>query len=379
MTLIRTKLAAVLLLILLAPALADDPTPPVLPHAFYGTITIDSAAAPVGTVIIATIDGVEKGRITTTVAGQYGGPTLDEGKLVVSGSASDEGKTVIFTVAGQTAGTALWHSSGVTELPLAATSPPSSNPPSGGSSGSSGGSGNGGLPPAKNEPVDTPDKQIRSVAQVKAGQSAKLEFLKSATHAVLDIQITVKNPITNLKITVSKLVGKPAEVTNPASSNKKVHSYLEIDKGNFVNADIESAKINFKVEKAWVVKNKIDVATIALSRYIETGWQKLDTFKSAEDETNYYFAASTLGFSVFAITGEVLPGQTPQQEPQSDQSADQQPEAPSDQSGQENNQQSPSTPVAVPWLPIAVLGALVILGIYFMFVKPSKKLKVKKK
>ena len=39
---------------------------PQLPHIFYGDITINGNPAPAGTVVIAKVAGVEKGRITTT-------------------------------------------------------------------------------------------------------------------------------------------------------------------------------------------------------------------------------------------------------------------------------------------------------------------------
>ena len=38
---------------------------PQLPHIFYGDITINGSPAPVGTVVIANVNGVEKGRVTT--------------------------------------------------------------------------------------------------------------------------------------------------------------------------------------------------------------------------------------------------------------------------------------------------------------------------
>lgn len=70
-------------------AVAQDGEP-TLPHQFYGTVKIRTTEtgtnvnAPVGTVVSAKVDGVEKGRITVNTPGKYGGPTLAEGKLLVS-------------------------------------------------------------------------------------------------------------------------------------------------------------------------------------------------------------------------------------------------------------------------------------------------------
>jgi len=63
-------------------------TPPQLPHIFYGNVTNGGAVVPVNTIIIAKVDGVEKGRVTVSVAGEYGGPNALDKKLLVQGSFS---------------------------------------------------------------------------------------------------------------------------------------------------------------------------------------------------------------------------------------------------------------------------------------------------
>jgi hypothetical protein len=45
---------------------------PQLPHAFYGTVTIGGAPAPAGTVVTATVDGVEVGRVELARPGIIG-------------------------------------------------------------------------------------------------------------------------------------------------------------------------------------------------------------------------------------------------------------------------------------------------------------------
>ena len=57
-------------------------TQPQLPHFFYGTAKVDSTDLPSGSVIIAKVSNVEKGRLTTTT-GEYGGPSDSDDKLVV--------------------------------------------------------------------------------------------------------------------------------------------------------------------------------------------------------------------------------------------------------------------------------------------------------
>ena len=76
---------------------------PSQPNEFYGTVTLNGADAPVGTVINAYIDGELSGTIDVTTSGEYGEmPDLDY--LKVNGNESeDEGKTITFTVCGAAA------------------------------------------------------------------------------------------------------------------------------------------------------------------------------------------------------------------------------------------------------------------------------------
>jgi len=120
-------LIIVALLLCAFPAHADMPT---LPHAFYGTLTINDSAAAVGTVVKAKVGGVECGSITTTVAGQYGGSGAFEQKLAVSGEIAT-GATIYFYANNIEADQTYAFSSGdVTELNLTVEAPPDTTAPS---------------------------------------------------------------------------------------------------------------------------------------------------------------------------------------------------------------------------------------------------------
>jgi hypothetical protein len=73
---------------------------PQLPEAYYGTITINGIPAPAGTEIIAMINGIEKGRFTTTAVGIYGGSGTFDPKLIVAGDEFDVGRTITFRING---------------------------------------------------------------------------------------------------------------------------------------------------------------------------------------------------------------------------------------------------------------------------------------
>ncbi len=108
---------------------------PPLPHAFYGSVTIDGEPAPVGAVISAAGDGVEtntlQNPITTTVEGSYG---IDSKMLLVQ---AEEGAVITFYVNGISTGqTIQWQSDTTNRVDLSVTTGASpgdgETPPSGG-------------------------------------------------------------------------------------------------------------------------------------------------------------------------------------------------------------------------------------------------------
>lgn len=102
---------------------------PPLPHLFFGTLTVGSIEASVGTVVEARVGGVVRGSLTTTVSGLYGGPSGADAKLVVQGDIA-AGSTIEFFVDGVKAGqTFAFSIKGVTELNLTAAAPPPPPPP----------------------------------------------------------------------------------------------------------------------------------------------------------------------------------------------------------------------------------------------------------
>jgi len=95
---------------------------PALPHAFYGTLTINGLAAPAGTQVWATgtgvLTGVPQNPLTTTAAGEYGNSGM---YLLAQGDIMD-GATLTFLVNGvPSSQTAVWHSGHTTALNLSTT------------------------------------------------------------------------------------------------------------------------------------------------------------------------------------------------------------------------------------------------------------------
>lgn len=79
-------ISALLLIFMLAGAVSAVPP---IPMEFQGSVTIDGSSAPAGTVIIAKINSMERGRITTTTAGTYGSSGAFGDRLEVHGTEAD--------------------------------------------------------------------------------------------------------------------------------------------------------------------------------------------------------------------------------------------------------------------------------------------------
>lgn len=83
-------------------------------YKFYGTATIDGYSAPVGTIIQAMINGVERGRTTVAVLGQYGSGSGYSNNLEVPFTTSDAGRYIVFYLNGRQASQQVLVSSGGT-------------------------------------------------------------------------------------------------------------------------------------------------------------------------------------------------------------------------------------------------------------------------
>ena len=94
---------------------------PPLPHAFYGSVTINGSPAPIGTRVEAIGEGVIPNTpgnpIMVTDPGEYGGPGGLDPKLVVQGDIAD-GTVLTFYVDGVYAEEVAWHGRDVTQLNL---------------------------------------------------------------------------------------------------------------------------------------------------------------------------------------------------------------------------------------------------------------------
>jgi len=120
---------------------------------------------------------------------------------------------------------------------------------------------------------------------------------------LVEFQLQVRNKVNNVKITINRLDRKPTTIVHEIEG--KVYQYIEINKTNLVDDDIEKVKIKFRVNKTWIAKNRIDKTMVSLYRY-ENGWEKLPTQLVDEDDEHVYYEAETNKLSIFAIAGKTI-------------------------------------------------------------------------
>jgi len=125
---------------------------------------------------------------------------------------------------------------------------------------------------------------------------------------IKQIQIEVNNPAQNVKITVTKHDGKPAEVIVEKSG--KVYQYLQIGAENFDNT-LDKATIEFRVGRTWVAGVELEKNDIAVSRYNEAAnkWNELTTTYTESDNDYYYYEVELDEFSYFAISEKAVVGE----------------------------------------------------------------------
>ena len=141
-----------------------------------------------------------------------------------------------------------------------------------------------------------------TIPLILPGRRANVTIEKTEDMAITFLSIQVNNSVNNVRINIIKLPGKPAYVVHELKG--KVYHYIEINKSDIRDEDINKTLIRFRVEKSWINANNINESTIALNRYTADGWKRLPTIKISEDGENVYFEAEFSGLSLFAITGE---------------------------------------------------------------------------
>ncbi|MFB6190026.1 MAG: PGF-pre-PGF domain-containing protein, partial [Candidatus Nanohaloarchaea archaeon] len=166
---------------------------------------------------------------------------------------------------------------------------------SGGGGGSGQGSGSGSK--QDDQKAQEPTKISRSVI-IGRGKSEKLD-IGAETVGSMRIEAASSSEVIG-SLEYEEKSSRPSSVESDPEG--KAYKYIRIEKNNFDNRQVESVEFRFKVSKGWINSNNIAPKTVKLQRY-NSGWLQLDTRVRSEDAGNYYYTATSPGFSVFSVTG----------------------------------------------------------------------------
>jgi len=165
-----------------------------------------------------------------------------------------------------------------------------SNPGGSGGSGSGGGGGGSAAP-----------AELNFFSEIFPVAKSKL-VVKNSNEKLIVSQVLVElnKELEDVKIKVVEVDGKQEE-EKKLSSKIKSYKTLSVEHANLEDEDIDSADINFKVEKTWVLNNKFSKKDINLYRYNSNKWNKLKTTYTTFDSDYYYYVAESPGLSLFVV------------------------------------------------------------------------------
>ncbi|MEM2933996.1 MAG: PGF-pre-PGF domain-containing protein [Methanocellales archaeon] len=182
------------------------------------------------------------------------------------------------------------------------TSIPSASPPSA----SIGSSSSGGGGAAAGEPYENiAAKEVGYIWNISPGVNIARK-MEAEEHGIVELSFTYQTSLGEIVIMVEKLRGRSAFVNldPPGIVYEHVNIWVSIPSQRY----LENAIIKFKIEKNWLDNKNVKPHQIALYRYSNSSWHKLNTTMISQSSTHIYYSSNTHGFSPFAIVAELDTG-----------------------------------------------------------------------
>ena len=145
------------------------------------------------------------------------------------------------------------------------------------------------------DPMD--DTAIAVAKGLAAGENVTLG-LDPSLSAIYQIQVTAKGSIATLLVT-ARTTGSP-ESAVPAPDGI-VYQFIEVTLFKTTDDHVDHAEMMFTVPLAWLEANGVTPANVVLYRWHDGAWQPLPTTFVKSEGGKAYFAATSPGFSLFAI------------------------------------------------------------------------------
>ncbi|MBU2590017.1 MAG: PGF-pre-PGF domain-containing protein, partial [Nanoarchaeota archaeon] len=124
-----------------------------------------------------------------------------------------------------------------------------------------------------------------------------IKISKPNEMGINEIELIAKEEISNVKFSVEKFSGKPADVDK---ADGEVLYYLNID-APMAQGKLKQAKIRFDVSKKWMDDKNIGSSEIVMMKFTDK-WVNLKTSEIGGTADAKTFEAITSGFSFFVIT-----------------------------------------------------------------------------
>jgi PGF-pre-PGF domain-containing protein len=161
----------------------------------------------------------------------------------------------------------------------------------------------------KTSSPSTPAKKAEEKIEEKKEEKSEVTGLLTAekdellTFEVNKDNVAVNEIILDCDDDSTKVTVSATELGSLPEPEGTVHSYIEIN-ATVSDDNITSAKVRFVVFKSWLEENGITKDDIVLLRY-SGEWQTLPTIIFEEKDEYIEFEATSLGFSVFAVSSMV--------------------------------------------------------------------------
>lgn len=166
------------------------------------------------------------------------------------------------------------------------------------SQGSSSSSGIGGpLSTEKYENIEFKDYFIKYVLK----DQKNLFKFSHENNSIMSVSIVTRLNVGETKVIIEMLNGTSTMVKKPAPGIVYRNVNIWVGDDASFHKNLIEGKVDFKVEKDWLINNSVASDSIELLRYSDT-WTNLSTELTKEDEVYVYYTAVTPDFSNFAIS-----------------------------------------------------------------------------
>lgn len=176
--------------------------------------------------------------------------------------------------------------------------------------------GNGGSGGGVSGAATTVKTQTVSIPSILPGSPNLVKLADPQDYSLTQIEIDVANAVSDVKITVKRLTGKPSEAAAEAAPAERLYKYVEVQKTNMQDSDVKQATVSFQVEKSWLTDKGVTKEQIVLKRLKGSSWENMATSITDEDDKVIHYKANTPGLSFFAVAAEEKPVTTTEEAPE---------------------------------------------------------------